>query len=155
MGDAASWAGVVIAVASMIVSIMAMVKSLQAQREANAAQRRIVEIEEHRDVEKRLDSLQAKLQPQLRKTGTTSYRLYLVNNGLAEARNIRVRMDGVPLAEHGAGGRGEGMPSIVGPAAEASCFLPLSQDCHPLFEVEVQWDDDSGTGRAYRTTLTF
>ncbi len=154
MGDAASWAGVVIATVSMVVSIIAILKSNKAQEEANAAQRRIVEIEQHRELDRRLDSLRAKLRPELRKNGPTSYRFYLVNNGLAEARNIRIKMDGRPMAEHPAG-RFEKMPSIVGPSSEISSIIGITLACKPPFDLEIWWDDDSGTDRTYRTTLTF
>lgn len=155
MGDASSWASNIIAAGSLVVSVIALVLSLRAHREANVAQRRIVEIEEQREQEKRLNFRQAGLQPELRKTGQGSYRLYLVNGGMAEARKVRVTLDGKPLAEHGAAVRGDSMPLRVGPGAEVSCLLGISLDCAPPFEVEVQWDDDSGTGRTYRTTLTF
>jgi len=136
----------------LIVSIMAMVRSLQAQREANALQGRIARIEEDRELQRRLESLQAKLKPELRKAGS-SYRLYLVNSGLAEARNIRVRMDGVPFSEHMVGG--DRTPSTIGPGCEASCLLGLSLANSPPFDIEVQWDDDWEMERSYRTTLTF
>lgn len=155
MGDAASWASVIIAIGALTVSIVAMVKSLRAQREANAAQRRIVEIEERRELQKRVDSLQAKLQAVFKDLGDGSQRLYLVNRGAAEARNVRVKLDGTLLKEHCAGVRGDPMPSLVGPGAEVSCLLGISHQCPPPFQCEVLWDDDSGVDLTYRTTLTW
>jgi len=155
MGDASSWATVILGGLSLIVSIIALRKGIRAQREANAAQFRIIKIEEQREQERRLELLQAKLQPQLRKTERGSYRLYLINFGMAEARNIRVRLDGKELSNHDAFIQGENMPTHVGPGAEISCLLAITSHCSPPFEIEVQWDDDSGRSRVYSTTLTF
>jgi len=154
MGGVASWVGVLIAIGSLIVSIIAMLKSAHAQREANSAQRRVLAIEERRENERRLASLQAQLLPELRKTGSETYRLYLINRGMAEARNVRVTLDGVLLDPRKAI-QGNELPSLVGPSAEVSCILPMSIDCTPPFDVDVRWDDDSGVNRSYRTTLTF
>lgn len=155
MDDAFSWATVILGVLSLIVSVIALIKSHRAQREANAAQLQIVEIEKQREKERKLSLLQAKLQSQLRKTDRGSYRLYLINSGMSEARNIRVRLDGKELSDHDAFIKGENMPTKVGPGAEISCLLAITRDCAPPFEIEVLWDDDSRTGCVYRTTLTF
>jgi len=155
MSDTSSWATVILSVLSLIVSVIALYKSHRANREANAAQLRIVKIEEQRERERQLNLLQAKLQHQLRRTERGSYRLYLINSGMVEARNIRVRLDGKELSGHEVYIRGENMPKSVGPGAEISCLLSITSDCSPPFEMEVLWDDDSSIGRQYRTTLTF
>lgn len=154
MGDAASWVGIIIAMGSLVVAIIAMRKSLDAQREANSAQRRVVEIEEGRERQRRLASLQAKLRAELRGVRGAD-RLYLVNDGEAEARNVQVRLDGKPFAEHCAVIGDSSLPMFVGARAEVSCLLAIYQQCAPPFECEIRWDDDSGTDRSYRTTLTF
>lgn len=155
MTDAATSINLAIAAGSLIVSVVALVLSLRAQREANSAQRRIVEIEERREQEKRQDALQAKLLPELRETASNSYRLCLTNLGEAEARNVVAKLDGVPITAHHAAVQGDSLPSLVGPGSEVSCLLRISHDCAPPFKVEIEWDDDSGTHRVYRTTLTF
>ena len=155
MTDAFSLGSVIISAVSLVVSVVAAWKSLQAQREANIAQRRIVEIEEQREQERRLTASQAFLSPQLRKTERGSYRLYLVNSGKAEARNVRVKLDGVPLGEHPVAVEGDNLPVRVGPNSEVSCILAITLSCAPPFEIEVMWEDDSGTDRVYRGTLTF
>ncbi len=155
MSDTASWVGIIIAMGSLVVAIIALRKSLHAQREANAAQRRIVEIEERREKERRLDALRAKLQAEFKDLGDGSQRLYLLNRGVAEARNVTVRLDGMLLEEHCAGVRGVSLPALIGPGAEVSCLLGISHQCAPPFQCEVRWDDDSGSDRVYRTTLTW
>ncbi len=149
-----SWINSLIAVISLVVSIIALVLSLRAQGKANASQKRIVEIEEHRDEQKRRESQQASLRAELRGT-EGSERLYIVNLGAAEARNVRVILDGKPLEEHCAIVGGDSLASLVGGGAEVSCLLAIYQTCAPPFECEVRWDDDSRKDRLYRTTLTW
>ena len=117
-------------------------KSSQAQREANAAQKRIVEIEEQREREKLFEAKQDNLRPELRKVERGTYRLYLINHGKAEARNIRIKLDGTPLAEHCAAVQSDRMPAFLGPGAECSVLLAISSGCVPPFEIEITWDDD-------------
>jgi len=146
MGDATSWATLILGGLTLIVSIIALIKSHRAQREANAAQLQIVEIEKQREKERQQSLLQAKLQAQLRKTDRGFYRLYLINSGMSEARNIRVKLDGKELHDHDAYIQGENMPTRVGPGSEISCLLAISSDCSPTFEIDVQWEDESSTG---------
>ena len=155
MPDAAAWAGVIVGALSLAVSAVAVLVGWKAHREAIGVQRRTVEIEEQRERDKHSSSSIASLRPQLRKTDRGSYRLYLVNAGHAEARNVRVSLDGRPLRQHPAAVRGDEMPRYVGPNSEVSCLLAISHDCAPPFQIEVGWDDDFGTGRVYRGTLTF
>ncbi|MGB9879339.1 MAG: hypothetical protein ACPLRM_01130 [Anaerolineae bacterium] len=155
MADPISLAGIIVGGLSLIVSGIAMMGSWKAQREATTAQKRIVEIEEQREKEKVVSSQQALLHPELRETGTGSYRLYLVNSGKAEARNVQVKLDGVPLKDHHAAVKGDVMPTLIGPNAEVSCLLAISTRCAPPFEIEVLWDDDSGKDHIYRGILSF
>ncbi len=155
MSDAISWAGVMIAAGSLIVSVIAVRKSSWAQREAIAAQKRIVEIEEQREKERHTRSLQAQLQPRLRKSSTGSCRLYLSNSGKAEACNVEVILDDKALDEHCASVKGDSIPTRIEANSEVSCLLNITFKCAPPFGIEVKWDDASGTGRIYRGILTF
>jgi hypothetical protein len=152
-GELPLWAQILIPAGSLLVSIIALLNSNRAQRKAIDAQSRIVEIEEQREKEKKLEAVRARVRPQLRAVGN-SYRLYLVNEGAAEARNVQVRLDGRPLSEHPAAIKGSSLPSYIGPGAEVSCLLAISQSCHPPFEIQIHWEDDSGIDGTYRTMLT-
>ena len=152
MSDATSWVGIGIGVSSLIISIIAVWKSSWAQSEIVAAQKRIVAIEEQREKERHRRLLQAQLQPRLDKE---SYRLYLSNSGNAEAYNVKVILDGKPLNEHCAAVKHDGIPTRIGANSEVSCLLNITFGCAPPFEIEVEWDDASGTGRIYHGTLTF
>lgn len=148
MSDTLSWASIFIAIGSLVVSILSLISN-------HLNQRRIVAIEEQRQQEMELTALRASLRPELRKTEKGSYRLYLVNSGMAEARNVRVKLDGVALNEHPAAVRGDNVPTRVGPNSEVSCILAITLGCAPPFEIEIEWEDDSGMNRIYRGTLTF
>jgi len=154
MSDATPWVGIGISAGSLIMSTIAVWISSRAQSKAVAAQKRIVEIEEQREKEKFFEAKQASLRPELRKTQRGSYRLYLVNHGKAEARNIRIKLDGTRLAEHCAGEWNDPVPGFLGPGAECSVLLSIGFDCVPPFEFEIVWDDDYGVHRTYRTMLT-
>ena len=148
MDDALSWAGFIVSVFALVISAIAEYTSWKTQR-------RLVAIEEDREKERQLASRQACLRPELRKTGRHSYRLYIVNTGRAEARNVRVKLDGKPLAMHCAYVQGDEVPTHIGPDSEVSCLLALSLGCSPPFDIEIEWEDDSGLERTYRSTLTF
>jgi len=155
MSDATSWVGVGVGAGSLIISAIALWISSRAQNKAVAVQKRIVEIEEQREKERQVRSLQAQLQPQIRKSSLGSYRLYLLNSGEAEAYNIKVILNGKPLEEHCAAVNGDSIPTHIGANSEVSCLLNITFGCAPPFEIEVKWDDASGTGRIYRGALTF
>jgi len=44
---------------------------------------------------------------------------------------------------------------MIGPESEISYCMAVSNSCHPPFELEATWDDDSGQQGRYGTTLTF
>lgn len=69
----------IVSALSLVVSIVAMLVGWKAHREANATQRRIVEIEEQRERERRLSASQASLYPRLSRT-ERGERLYVVNS---------------------------------------------------------------------------
>jgi hypothetical protein len=149
-GNASDW----ISAGSLVVAISALVVSVFANRKANANQQRLVEIEEQRENDRQIQKLSAQLRPELRRTGKGE-RLVIINQGNAEARNVRVTMDGKPLSEHKASVSNDRLPDMVGANSEISCLLALAMGCTPPFDVDVTWDDDSGDGKRYKTTLTF
>lgn len=154
MSNSSSLAGVVIGALSFVVSCVAVWVAWRANRKALGIQARILEIEEQRERDKRLSASRASLRPELRKTASGSHRLYLVNSGMAAARNVRVMLDGQPLSEHPAAVQGNEMPTRVEPNSEVSCLLAFTFACSPPFDIEVRWEDDSGTDRLYTGTLT-
>ncbi len=59
------------------------------------------------------------------------------------------------FSEHASAIQGDDIPTQVGPNSEASCLINITMTCAPPFNIEVEWDDDSGKDRIYQGTLTF
>ncbi|SFE28084.1 hypothetical protein SAMN04324257_01188 [Thermoanaerobacter thermohydrosulfuricus] len=78
-----------ISIISLIVSIIAVWISYSTQKRNNEIQQRLVHIEEQREYDRKIKSRQANLHAELRKE-ERGYKLYLINSGESEARNIRV-----------------------------------------------------------------
>ena len=153
MGEIAGLVGTVVAVVSLVVAVLAFRRSSDAQREANAVQRRLLAIEEQREKDRLATPSRAELRAELRQTPGATCRLYVINQGLAEAQNVTVSLDGKALPEHEAAG-GDNLGSIIGPKSEVSCILFIYSECAPPFKIKIVWDDASGKDRTYHSTLT-
>ncbi|HOD82971.1 MAG TPA: hypothetical protein PKG77_16245 [Phycisphaerae bacterium] len=159
----------IIAIASACVAALALAqswsasrKAAEATREANdlikqqvALQDRLTQIEQSREHAKLIQSLRATIRAVLRKTDRGSWRLFVLNTGQGTARNVTLMLDGKPLLEHDAVPRGEQEARTIGPDSDVSYCMAISSGCHPPFELEATWDDDSGQQGTYGTTLTF
>ena len=77
------------------------------------------------------------------------------NNGLSEARNIKVFLEDKPIEESGI--NYDKVPEVVNGEDEESCiiFSPNEEMPQPPFDTEVKWDDDSSKNRIKRTKLTW
>lgn len=139
---------------SLVVAIIALIVSALSHRKANSIQQQLFEIENQRQNDRQKQKLSAQLFTELHKEGNR-YRLVLINQGYAEARNIRVMMDGKPLSEHKVAVSNDRLPDLVGANSEVSCLLRITLESGPPFNIEVKWDDDSGNDKEYRTILTF
>jgi len=143
-----------ISIASLILSIVAVSWNIKLQRESNDLQKRIVLIEEEREYERKVKSRQADLRAQLRKE-ESKYKLYIINLGQVEARNIRIKINGEPLEQHCTFVKGQFIPSYIGPGSKMSFLMAFSYDFHPPFEIELKWDDDYQKDRIRKDVLTF
>ena len=143
-----------ISIGALLVSLFALLESAKANRKANAIQKKQIEIEERKVEESREAEKRAAFMVDLREK-RNAHGLYLSNYGQAEARNVRVKLDGKPLSEHRAAVSNDPMPTFVGAGSDIGCTLAISSGCAPPYEVEIIWDDDSGNDREYCTTLTF
>ena len=156
-----SWSDI-IASGSVLVAGLALWQSWKTTREANdllkeqvALQDRLTQIEQSREHAKLMQSLQALLRAVVCKTDRGSWRLVMMNTGQGTARNVTITLDGKPLLQHDAIPRGEQEAKLIGPESEVSYCMAICSGCHPPFELEATWDDDSGQQGRYGTTLTF
>ncbi|MEQ6360493.1 hypothetical protein V7D15_12520 [Thermoanaerobacter thermohydrosulfuricus] len=153
-----------ISIASLILSVIAIYWSNKLQKQSNDLQERIVRIEEEREYERKVKSRQANLRAELRKE-EMGYKLYLINSGEAEARNISIKINGKPLKyslDHDALKPEQGGASVYGlipqhisPSSELGYFIWVSPECYPNFEIELKWDDDYQKDRIRKDVLTF
>lgn len=143
-----------ISVVAVFVSLLAISASRKVNRKANEIRTRLLAIEEQREANRMAHSRGAALQPEIRPTNRRDYRLYICNRGQAEARNVKILMDGKPLLDHPVVPKGETLPDLIGPGAEISCCLAISFESPPPFEINITWEDNSGEQGFYRTKLT-
>lgn len=148
ISDAIAIGSVCVAVLSLAAAVYFGVKNIRLQQ-------RLLELEQEREKAKYVQSLQAQIRAGLRETGPSSWRLVVANTGRGTARNVRARLDGVPLLEHDAIPGGEQEVMTIGPDSEISYCMAITRACRPPFEFDVTWDDDSGQQGRYGTTLTF
>jgi len=165
----------IIAIVSVLIAGLALWRSWRAGREASEATReanelmkqqvalheRLTQIEQSREQARVMQSLQAIIRAELRKTDRGGWRLFVENTGHGTARNVTITLDGEPIMDHPA----VSSPAVqhvnreeirtIGPESEISYVMGLTFDCSPPFEFEATWDDDSGQQGRYATTLTF
>lgn len=144
-----------VALISVLVAVYFGLRDHHLQRKYTALQQRLVEIEEIREQERNKTIKKAQLSACIEEYGRNNHRLFIVNEGNAEARNIHLKMDGETFEKHRAALRGEGEINCIGAHSSATKLLALSMGCAPPFDLEIFWDDDSGEQGNYRTTLTF
>jgi len=128
--------GTIPAWVSLVLAAIALIQNHRTRRELRAGERH------------------ARIRAELRNDVAHQFwRLYLVNEGKAEARNVRVTLNGAPLEQWQAAIGG--LPSLIGGNGQVSCIMAFSQACSPPLDCQVQWDDDAGKNHMYRTTLTY
>lgn len=147
------WASVVLSVVAIWVSIWAVKRANSAQRESNTYQARLVALEEGREARRDEECRKAVLRGEIQHKGN-GYRLYIINGGQAEARNIRVTMDdafeGVDIYDNSP------IPSRLDPGASVPYKNIFTNEGTPdsfVLPINLLWDDDFASGRTYTREL--
>lgn len=164
MGQLLEWfrdSGFAALIASVL-SVGALIISALAWRSSRKTERQFLEIETARERDRlskaRKAFLMARMTREERLRGGAGLQsvFYLVieNRGEAEARDIRLRLDGRPFREHCAGLADFKDPQRLGPGSPLRYQLALAFECVPPFNLELSWRDDSGEPGSYQTTLT-
>ena len=144
-----------IAAVAVGVAIYFGIKSHRLGKENADFQRRLLEIEQTKEHERKKVASKAQLQAAIVDYGQRNYRLVIENTGDCEARHIKLQMDGKPFDDHCAAVNGDGKVDRIGPRSYATRLLALTMKCAPPFQFEASWEDDSGDVGHYQTTLTF
>lgn len=166
----ASFMAFLVSVGSIIIAGIALVISFKTQR-------RQLKIEEKRENDRIKEMRKANLVAQLvtRSSKSSDYLLRIENKGSAEARDVRISLDGSPIQNHAAIPRGfttknvremvDGQsPKIqhtseetyqIGPESYIQFIMAITSDTYPPFDLTMTWSDDSGEPGYYRHTITF
>jgi len=112
-------------------------------------QKRLLEIEEQRIEERR----GARLTIQFHYDGKRRV-LRICNVGSGEARNIRLRLDGVDAVEHPCWVKEQRPVSTISGENYVDCLVFLTMRNPTPREAQVLWDDDVSLSKSSRSTLT-
>ena len=82
------------------------------------------------------------------------WRLIVVNDGPATARNVRVELDGGTLMAHTLVPRGQQEVTMLGPGVPARYLLAPAQGKPMVVNARIVWDDESGNGRSWESQLS-
>ena len=143
-----------IACLSLLISMCSVGVAVWAHVRHHSLQKRIVDIEEEREQDRKRDATKADLTASMGRFPSGGHKLVIKNLGESEARDIRVRMDDKPILEHEAVPHNHDEIHSIGPHSEIEYKLGLSSQTGPPFRVEISWSDDSGERGHYKTTVT-
>ncbi len=146
---------IAIAFISVVAAAYFGLKSQRLEKKNTDLQKRLLEIEETRENDRKRATSKAQLRAVIEEHGNHNYRLVIENTGDSEARNITLKMDGKPINEHPSSLVGDHDISQIGSHSRATRLLGLTLTCSPPFDFEASWEDESREVGLYRTTLTF
>ncbi len=141
-----------------IYSYMQGRKSNELQEEQTDLQRRVVELEEKRETERKEEKIRANLRAEVdyRPTaaGRVAKKLRIVNEGQGAAKNIRIEIEGKSI--EGCDFILKGNKSLDVLAAGNEFLLPMatSKDSPASWLTTLYWDDKTAKNQKFETTLT-
>lgn len=141
----------IIAVLALVVSGIAIWRAEASQRRADRFQTRLVVIEEAREDDRVIEKQRAQLVGRLirdRVDGSLSERLAIEDRGSAQAREIQILLDGVPLPEHEAFlFKDDPVHSKLGPHTPYEYRLGTHMGMEDPKRLTIIWEDDAGGGK--------
>lgn len=152
MSELADWLALIVSIGSLVVAVIAL-------RRTSHAETRLLAIEEIRERDRVIHGKRARLTGTTRKDEHARFILEISNNGEAEAQNVSVVLDGLPLHEHPVipKQRLPNPPSdgfTLGPASHVRYILGPTQQTRGPFTLLLRWADESGQPGDYKTTLS-
>ena len=142
-----------ISAVAVIVSLWSAVQSYRSVKRQNKWQERLLHLEEAESRNRSTASQSAKLRAVLDRIGK-SPALLVMNDGAAEARDISIKIDGIPIAQHRNVLSGEQEVRQLGPGGSARYILALTSGTPPLIQVEIGWADGAGEAQRWRSDLS-
>ena len=150
---------IIVAALSVVVAAWLGLKNHALAEKNKDLQMRLLELEEVRERDRVRESSKAELVADII-PGGKGHRLEVWNRGRADARNITVLLDGIPILQHpglAAATKHELNKDLTNLPAGTRFRYVLSPhlQARPPWELEITWTDDSCNPGLYRTTLTF
>ena len=143
----------VIELVAVSLSAIAIIISLWFAIRQSKWQARLLHLEEAEEQRRSTASQSAKLRAVLDRIGQ-SPALLVMNDGAAEARDISIKIDGIPIAQHHNVLSGEYEVRQLGPGGSARYMLALTSGTPPLIQVEIGWADGAGEAQRWRSDLS-
>ena len=134
-------------------SAIAIIISLWFAIRQSKWQARLLHLEEAEEQRRSTASQSAKLRAVLDRIGK-SPALLVMNDGAAEARDISIKIDGIPIAQHHNVLSGGQEVRQLGPGGSARYMLALISGTPPLIQVEIGWADGAGEAQRWRSDLS-
>ena len=145
--------GIVIAALALGVSIWSVVSTRRTAQRQTELQERLLALETARDEARARQTQHASVRAAIQKTGR-DWRLIVLNEGPAPARNVRVELDGGPLMAHMLVPRGQDEVTLLGPGAHSRYLLAPAMGKPVTIHALVTWDDYSGNGCSWESQLS-
>ena len=142
-----------ISAVAVIVSLWSAVQSYQSVKRQNEWQERLLHLEEAEARSRSAAAQSAKLRAEVDQSGE-SPALLVTNDGAAEARNISVKIDGIPISEDSSVVNQEEVRQL-GPGGSFRYILATQTlDSPSLVRIEIGWVDGVGTAHSWRSELS-
>ena len=140
-------------VVAVSISAVAVLVSLWFAIRQSKWQARLLHLEEAEEQRRSTASQSAKLRAVLDRIGK-SPALLVMNDGAAEALDISIKIDEIPIAQHHNVLSGEQEVRQLGPGGSARYMLALTSGTPPLIQVEIGWADGAGEAQRWRSDLS-
>jgi hypothetical protein len=118
-------------------------------------QEQLLEIERERDRNRTASLKKAELRGSLERLSSHTHRFVVANRGPADAKNIRVFIDGTPVDQHDSVMNRDGIPSTIAKRDKASCQMCFTLQTAPPFNLRIEWEDDSGEPGVLESILNY
>ena len=148
-----------LAALALLVSVLSIILAWRTSSRQNLLsadqtrmQGELLRIEEARHAEESLGRSRATLRARLWRDAHRGA-LEVTNQG-SEARNLRITIDGQPLAEHMHFRHGYHPVETIGAGAVASFHMFTVDGMPMVFQVALRWEDDSGVPGEWKSDLT-
>jgi hypothetical protein len=132
-----------VSLAALGISVWAIMSAKRTARDQNRLQGQLLRIEKDRERDRVAEATAAVVIAEMYRL-EHSARLVLHNTGRAEARLVRIAVDGTPIVKHRLFHEAKEPVPLLGPGARVE-FLMITYDGMPTsYQVALEWENASG-----------